>query len=647
MQQFYRNGLNKLLQRLLSMPRILKLTVVMLNDAGICVLATWFAFVLRLGSFEINVGGFFASAVISSVLLISIFSLMGQYKILFRFSGAESLKSVFLSITIYGTLFSLLTLALGFPGVPRTIGLIQPLVLFVLIAFSRLFATWLLKERWHFSYSKGSRLRVLIYGAGITGRNLFQSLSKDESVVLIGFCDDDPSLMGHKINGGYVYHADLVNQIISDAGITHVLLAIPSAPRATRRKIIERLSACGVAVRTVPAMHDILSGNLTMTDILELDINDLLGRQVVDPVNEILQVSVVAKSVLVSGGGGSIGSELCRQILMLNPSQLLVLDASEFALYRVIEELSSIKLNTSSEITTEIIPLLASVQDKSRIELIFDTWKPQKVFHAAAYKHVPLVEHNVSAGIENNILGTFVVAEAARRSRAESFVLVSTDKAVRPTNVMGASKRVAEMIVQAINAKEGCKTRFSVVRFGNVLESSGSVIPKFREQIKEGGPITVTHEEVTRFFMTIPEAAQLVIQASEIGVGGEVFVLDMGEPVRIIDLAKKMIALSGLKMKSSSNPEGDIEIKIVGLRPGEKLFEELLIGNNPWSTPHPKILQAREAFLNWEDLMPQLDKLMLAAESNDMFSVQTILTNLVEGYVASEEVVDLAFKAAQ
>jgi FlaA1/EpsC-like NDP-sugar epimerase len=469
--------------------------------------------------------------------------------------------------------------------------------------------------------------------------------------------DDDDRLHGHVLNGLRIYAVHDLPTLVSSEGVAHVLLALHSINRARRNEILNTLAPFKVAVRTLPTLNDLAQGKVSVSDLRELDIDDLLGREPVQPNGLLLNLNTLGKRVVVTGAGGSIGSELCRQIVRTKPMQLLLVDMSEFALYQIHQELLAVADGV------ELVPLLASVCDEVRMHEIMDTWKPHTLYHAAAYKHVPMVEHNPAEGVRNNVWGTRVCAEAAQRNGVRNFVLISTDKAVRPTNIMGASKRLAEMVLQALAdgspryardddtnvtaspipvtasaAKQS--TTFSIVRFGNVLGSSGSVVPLFREQIKNGGPITLTHADITRYFMTIPEAAQLVIQAGAMGQGGDVFVLDMGEPVKIIDLARRMVELSGLTVREEADPSGDIELAVTGLRPGEKLYEELLIGDNPKPTQHPRIMKAQEQFMSWPELSQRLNALQLAIGVNDVPAIRGFLQQLVSGYQPSGEVVD-------
>ena len=484
-------------------------------------------------------------------------------------------------------------------------------------------------------------------------------LSGDKEIIVKGFVDEDLRLHGNTINNISVYPNFDIQRLIRRLDITDVLLAIPSASQDRRSEIIASLNGCGVRVRTLPGLIDIASGRVRISDLHDLDMNDLLGRAVVYPEPHLLEKNIRNKSVLVTGAGGSIGSELCRQIIKFSPKSLVLIDNSEHSLYLIYEELRRALIGIEDDglaavsgdqaslphsvFSIKLVPCLASVRDGDLLLKIFRTHQPTTVFHAAAYKHVPLVEQNPAEGIRNNVFGTFTCAQVSIECGVSQFILVSTDKAVRPTNVMGASKRIAELILQAmaeIAANGEHSTNFSMVRFGNVLGSSGSVAPLFSAQIAAGGPITLTHSEVTRYFMTIPEAAQLVIQASAMAVGGDVFVLDMGEPVRIHDLAVKMVYLSGLLVKDDAHPHGDIEIKVTGLRPGEKLYEELLIGDNPQPTAHPKIMKAHEEFLSWDDLQQELEKLNVALDASDGDLIRGMLKKLVPGYQPNGDAVD-------
>jgi len=476
-------------------------------------------------------------------------------------------------------------------------------------------------------------------------------MANSHEMQVAGFLDDDDRLHGHVLNGQPIYNPVDLDNLATTLNISDVLLAMPSLSRKRRNEILSQIRVARVAVRTLPRVTDLAQGKVSISDLRELDIDDLLGREPVTPNHILLAKNIVGKVVLVTGAGGSIGSELCRQILAVKPAKLLLIEQSEFALYAIHQELEEKLAGLDVATPPILVPLLASVQDDDRMREIMSTWHPDTVYHAAAYKHVPLVEHNPAAGIKNNVLGTLRTAQAAAENGVSDFVLISTDKAVRPTNVMGASKRLAEMALQALAATQAGTggavgtggTKFSMVRFGNVLGSSGSVVPKFRQQIREGGPITLTHPEVTRYFMTIPEAAQLVIQAGAMAKGGDVFVLDMGQPVKIMDLARRMIELSGLTVKDEQSPEGDIEIAVTGLRPGEKLYEELLIGDNPKPTVHPRIMKAHEEFIPWAEFEAKLTALEMALNVNDVGVIRLMMQQLVAGYIPSDDIVDWVY----
>lgn len=624
--------LNRFAMPILGMPRAAKRIVVLGVDASLCVLTVWLAYYLRLGEWVTFFGDSmwqpWSAALASLAFALPLFIVHGLYRAIFRYSGLFALMTVCKAVAIYGVLFATVFTAIGVTGVPRTIGLIQPILLLLLVGASRLLARFWLGGLYQRQLQVASLPKVLIYGAGNAGRQLASAMSNSHEMRVVGFLDDDDRLHGHVLNGQPIYSPDDLPDLVRTLGINTVLLAIPSASRQRRNEIIAKIQAAHVQVRTLPSVSEIAQGRVSLSDLRELDIDDLLGREPVSPNHILLGKNTTGKVVLVTGAGGSIGSELCRQILNLQPARLILLELSEYALYQITEELECRKGSES----VELVPLLASVRDPQRMQEIMQTWKPDTVYHAAAYKHVPLVEHNPVEGIRNNTWGTLVTAQAAAAAKVTDFVLISTDKAVRPTNVMGASKRLAEMVLQAMAAEGSHTTRFSMVRFGNVLGSSGSVVPKFRQQIRDGGPITLTHPDINRYFMSIPEAAQLVIQAGAMAKGGEVFVLDMGEPVRIYDLALRMIELSGLTVRDATHPEGDIEIEITGLRPGEKLFEELLIGNDPKPTQHPRIMQAREQYLSWDNLDVEFKALASLLDEHKFDEIKVCLGSLVSGY---------------
>ncbi|MDA0237906.1 MAG: nucleoside-diphosphate sugar epimerase/dehydratase, partial [Proteobacteria bacterium] len=538
----------------------------------------------------------------------------------------------------YGLLYAWIFTVIGIQDVPRTVGIIQPILLLLFVGASRALARIWLGDQYQSILKRAARSKVLIYGAGSAGRQLVAAVASSHEMQVVGFLDNDDRLHGHVLNGQPIYNPDDLTQLAASLGISAVLLAMPALSRKSRNEILAQIRTARVAVRTLPSVTDLAQGKVSISDLRELDIDDLLGREPVMPNYILLAMNGRKKVVMVTGAGGSIGSELCRQILSVGPSKLLLIDQSEFALYGIHQELEE-KI-VRREIV--LVPLLASVQDEERMREIMSTWRPDTVYHAAAYKHVPLVEHNPAEGIKNNVLGTLRTAQVAVENGVSDFVLISTDKAVRPTNIMGASKRLAELALQAL-ATNGPGTKFSMVRFGNVLGSSGSVTPKFRQQIRNGGPITLTHPEATRFFMTIPEAAQLVMQASAMATGGDVFVLDMGQSIKIIDLARRMIELSGLTVKDEGNPDGDIEIETIGLRPGEKIYEELLTGDNPKPTSHPRIIKAHENFIPWADLQGKLRLLEMALSVNDVSVIRLMMKELVTGYTPNDEIVDWVY----
>ena len=621
---------------ILNLPRWLKQLVVMLVDIFCVLLATWLSYSLRLEEWH----GFIPQqkfAYLAAVLLaIPVFIKFGVYKTVLRFAGAHSIVMMGKAIAIYGVLYFTAIFMLASPYIYRSIGLVQPIILFILMAGCRVFASIGFGFR---AYGKNGRPvlgTLLIYGAGHSGMQIATALRQSGQYFLAGYIDDSPEYRGSTINGLTVYSPGEIARLIDTHGVTDILLAMPSIGRARRNQILQSLREFHIHVRSLPDLIDLAQGRVTVLDIKELEPDDLLGRESVEPDAKLIAKNILSKVVLVSGAGGSIGSELCRQILRAQPQKLLLLDHSEFNLYAIESELNTAIQATGSDPSEKIIPILGSVKDVGRLEEIFSRWKIDTVYHAAAYKHVPLVECNPLEGLQNNVIGTFNLATISQSHGVSNFVLISTDKAVRPTNVMGASKRFAELILQAladVNKDDG--TCFSMVRFGNVLDSSGSVVPLFREQIKVGGPITLTHAEVTRYFMTIPEAAQLVIQAGAMAHGGEVFVLDMGEPVKIFDLARRMVQLSGLSVRDEQNPHGDVEIVVTGLRPGEKLYEELLIGENPISTSHPRIMMAREEYLGFEDLTHEIELLRIAVEKTNFDDVVAQLKKLVHGYQPS------------
>lgn len=619
----------------LALPRLAKQFIALIVDVSLCILCTWLAFYMRLGEFVPLSGAALWAALASAALALPIFIVFGFYREIFRYSGWPAFVTVTKAAIVYGLVYSTIFMAIGFKGVPRTIGLIQPILLLMSVGASRALARFWLGGLYQNRLKLETLPKVLIYGAGDAGRQLAVAMAGNHEMRVVGFVDDDDRLHGHVLNGQPIYNPADLPDLIASLQISDVLLALPTASRNQRNRILSQMREARVSVRTLPSVTELAQGKVSISDLRELDIDDLLGREPVAPNHILLGKNISDKTVLVTGAGGSIGSELCRQIVSMGPMTLLLVEQSEFALYDIHQELQA-KLSGAP---IGLVPLLASVRDQDRMQEIISTWRPDTVYHAAAYKHVPLVEHNPAEGIKNNVLGTLVIARVAAEYDVSNFVLISTDKAVRPTNIMGASKRLAEMVLQAL-ATTSQATCFSMVRFGNVLGSSGSVVPIFRQQIRDGGPITLTHPEITRYFMTIPEAALLVIQAGSMAKGGDVFVLDMGQSVKIVDLARRMIELSGLTVRDDGFPDGDVEIAITGLRPGEKLYEELLIGDNPTRTPHPRIMKAQEEFLPWDELKEKLASLEFALNVNDIGVVRRMLEQLVSGYTPGGEIVD-------
>src|SRR5210317_1797452 len=623
--------LNNLSKNIINLPRYTKRIIAILIDIGLCIFCTWLAFYLRLEEF-VKINDVTTLAVEISILLaIPIFWIMGLYKTIFRFQGYSIIFTVFVATSVYALLYFAAITIYGIQGIPRSIGIIQPILLFLAISASRISIKFLFLS--NFKKSK-NKTNVLIYGAGSAGRQLLTSLESNTEMKVVGFLDDDPQFHRQIILGQTVYDPKNIKKLISTKSIDTILLALPSITRQKRNHILNDLNKHKVIVKTLPSIQDIVDGRVSVSDIKDLTIEDLLNREQIKPNLELLSKNITSKVVMVTGAGGSIGSELSRQIIKLNPKKLILIELSEFALYKISEDLKSINKNV------KIISLLINIQNQSKIEHVFNTFNIDTVYHAAAYKHVPLVEENICESVKNNVFGTFILVEAALKFNVSNFVLISSDKAVRSTNIMGATKRLAEICAQSLYENQNQQSKFAIVRFGNVLESSGSVIPKFKQQIKEGGPVTLTHPDVTRYFMTITEASQLVIQAGAMAEKCEVYVLDMGESIKIKDLIEKMIKLSGLSIKNDKNLDGDIEIKITGLRPGEKLYEKLLIGDNPQKTFHEKIQKAQDPFISFSKLKIDLDHLLNIAEDNKVEEVKNLLSNLVPSYQSNSKIID-------
>ncbi len=629
---------------ILALPRYAKLMIAISVDINLCIMTLWLALYLRSGEFVMLSGEVFFGAVISILIALPIFFILGLYKTIFRYSGIAAVLSISRALIIYGLLFFVVVMVIGIPNIPRTIGIIQPLLLFFAIGGSRAVAKYWLGGSLRAQLLSSSIPKALVYGAGVAGRQLVSSLKNSYEIQLVGFLDDDDRLFGHILNGQPIFPPNDLASLILSKGVTYILLAIPSESDQTRNKILKKLRKHKVTIKTLPRSSDLIRGEVNSSDLRELDIDELLARDTVLPSHILLSKNIESKVILVTGAGGSIGSELCRQIVKLKPKKLLLLDISEYSLYKIYRQLESI-IEKSNEPSDLIIPLLASVQDEDRITEIVDAWRPDTVFHAAAYKHTPLIEQNLVEGVKNNVIGTLIIAQISMEKNVSNFILISTDKAISPTNIMGASKRLAELCLQALSNSKNKKgnTKFTAVRFGDVLDSSETIIPKFRKQILNGGPITLTHKNISRFFMTITEAVQLSIQAGAMAKGGDIFVLDMGERVKILDLAYKMVELSGVSIKDENNPHGDIELKITGLRPEEKFFEELQLGVKPQPTANPKISRTQDSYIDWEKLKVDLDMLKVLLSNSNVEVISTLLQKLVKGYKPNSKIVDSVF----
>jgi FlaA1/EpsC-like NDP-sugar epimerase len=662
----FRGVMDKIRARLLSLPRRHKRILQVLTDISLVWCALWMAFVVRLGVDEL-VNPFtqhvwlFVSA---PVIAIPLFIRFGMYRAVMRYFGNDALIAIIKAVTLSSLILGVVVYWYSNHQnvVPRSIIFNYWWLSLIMIGGLRLAMRQYFMGDWFsaaqhvpFTSRDDGLPKVAIYGAGSAGNQLVAALRMGRAMRPVAFIDDDSGIADRVISGLQVYKPKHIQQMIDNTGAQEILLAIPSSNRGRRREILGFLEGFPLHVRSVPGFMDLASGRVKVDDIQEVDIADLLGRDAVPAQADLLEHCITGQSVLVTGAGGSIGSELCRQILTLRPTTLLLFEHSEFNLYSILSELEQRIARESLSI--RLLPILGSVRNPDKLLDVMKTWRVDTVYHAAAYKHVPMVEHNIAEGVLNNVIGTLNTAQAALQAGVANFVLISTDKAVRPTNVMGSTKRLAELTLQALsrelapvlfgdtsNVSRVNKTRFTMVRFGNVLGSSGSVIPLFHKQIKSGGPLTVTHPKITRYFMTIPEAAQLVIQAGSMGQGGDVFVLDMGEPVRIVELAEKMIHLSGLSVRSEKNLHGDIAIEFTGLRPGEKLYEELLIGDNVAATQHPMIMTASEDHLSWDLLKGKLSELLAAVDQDDYTRVRQLLRDTVSGYTPDGEIVDWIYQ---
>ncbi len=656
----------KLRTFLVRLPRRQKRLIQVAVDVVLVWLALWLAFYVRLGNatFAEPLGGHAWLFGMAPLISIPFFIRLGMYRAVMRYFGNDALMAIVKAVSLSALSLSLVIYwYTDAPKlIPRSMVFNYWWLSLLLIGGLRLVMRHYFMGNWFapasltkFKSRDAGLAKVAIYGAGAAGNQLVAALRLGRAMRPVAFIDDDPNLYNRSIAGLHVYSAKHIGQMVEDTGAVQILLAIPSATRARRREILEKLEHYPLHVRSVPGFMDLASGKVQVDDIQEVDIADLLGRDAVPPVQNLFERCIQSQVVMVTGAGGSIGSELCRQVIASRPDVLVLFDHSEYNLYSIHLELE--RRIGREALSTRLVPILGSIRDGERLLDVLQTWGVQTVYHAAAYKHVPMVEHNVAEGVLNNVIGTLNTAQAALQAGVTNFVLISTDKAVRPTNVMGSTKRMAEMILQALSREPAPvlfgsrdavhhvnKTRFTMVRFGNVLGSSGSVIPRFYQQIRAGGPVTVTHPKITRYFMTIPEAAQLVIQAGSMGQGGDVFVLDMGQPVRIAELAEKLIHLSGLSVRSEKCPHGDIAIEYTGLRPGEKLYEELLIGDKVSPTEHPMIMTASEEYLPWEQLKRLLSRLMGAVDEDDYPLVRQLLREAVSGYKPEGDIVDWIYQ---
>jgi len=629
-----------MINRIIDLSRVNKQLIMLFFDSVLLVSILLTSFSIRLGYWYFPSTDLIWVILGAPIVAIPIFIHFGLYHAVIRYIGFKALWSVVQAVSLYALVWSVIGFMSAVDGIPRSVMLINLALSLLAIGGLRIVARWLLTRGGNIvnigTYSDCKR--ALVYGAGDAGIQLVSALEYSKEYYPVGLIDDSKELQGNQVRGLRVYSIDTIGNVINKLKVDEILIAMPSASRTKKLAIIDKLEPYPVLVRMLPGVAELAEGKVSIGDLREVSIKDLLGRDVVEPNKELLSMNITKKVVVVTGAGGSIGSELCRQILFLKPKVLILYEMSELALYTIEKELSNIGIHSM-----DIYPILGSVNNKTRLSNVFKHFRVDTVYHTAAYKHVPMVEFNNTEGTDNNVFGTLSCAQVAIDTGVKTFVLISTDKAVRPTNTMGATKRSAELVLQALSAKQS-STKFTMVRFGNVLDSSGSVIPLFKQQIKGGGPVTVTDVNIIRYFMTIPEAVELVIQAGAMGTGGDVFVLDMGKPVRIDDLAKKMIRLSGLEVKDEAHPDGNIEIKYIGLRPGEKLYEELLIGDNVSDTDNPLIMRAQEDMMVWDELKPILDDLQIAIIDCNQEKLRELLVQIVPGFKPQCEISDILYK---
>ena len=630
-----------MINRVVNLSRINKQLIMLLIDSILLVSILLASFSIRLGYWYFPQSDLILVIFGAPVVAVVIFVRFGLYRAVIRYIGFKALWTIVQAVSLYALVWGVIGFMMAVEGIPRSVILINWVLSLFAIGGLRVIARWLLTREGSLKSNVQSYVnskKVLVYGAGDAGIQLVSALAHSCEYNPVGFVDDSKELQGHQIRGLDVYSIDAIEDVISKLKVNEVLIAMPSASRTKRLAIINQLESHPVLVRILPGVAELAEGRISIGDLREVNIKDLLGRDSVEANKDFLGMNIANKTVMVTGAGGSIGSELCRQIVFLNPKVLVLYEISEFALYTIEKELSNIGVHS-----IDIYPILGSVNNKTRLANVFKRFGVDTIYHAAAYKHVPMVEFNTTEGVNNNVFGTLNCAQAAIDEGVSTFVLISTDKAVRPTNTMGATKRSAELILQALSVEQN-STKFTMVRFGNVLDSSGSVIPLFKQQIKYGGPVTVTDKEIVRYFMTIPEAVELVIQAGTMGLGGDVFVLDMGRPVRINDLARKMIHLSGLEVKDEFHPDGDIEIEYTGLRPGEKLYEELLIGNNVSDTDNPLIMRAEEELLTWDELSPILDELKDSIKKFDQAKLRELLIRISPDFKPQCDIEDILYQ---
>ena len=630
---------------LTKLPRTLKRIIVFGIDFLSCVFCIWLSIIVHSGDLQVFDSPSILAIAISLGLAWPIFYTQGLYDEIFRFQTQPAVSTIGRSILIHGIIFGFIMAGIEIENLPAVIAISNPLFLFTFVLASRIVARIILNLGIQGISSKGlpEKVNTLIYGAGHAGRQIAAGLRNEVALKIIGFIDDDSELWSRSIDRIEVFPPTTLAKLIKEQRVSRMILAIPSISRSRRADIFEQVSTFGIEISTLPSISALAGGKISIDDIKKIEINDILGREPIAPYPDLLSKKIKSKRVMVTGAGGSIGSVLCEQILRQKPIEIVLVENSEFALYSCLTNLEGLKGKYNEYADVELVPILCSVQDEHLLDHVFKVHAPETLYHVAAYKHVPLTQQNPLEALRNNSFGTLNVANMAEKYGVNDIILVSTDKAVRPTNIMGASKRIAELIFQSRNGRDLSGSTFSIVRFGNVLGSSGSVIPKFQTQIRSGGPVTITHPEATRFFMTIPEAAQLVIQAGGLATGGEVFVLKMGKPVKILDLARKLINLSGLTERVNGEPHGDIEIVTTGLRPGEKLHEEIFIGGEYHQTKHPMIVRANEVMITWDLLEPDLRQLKKHLDRNDSprsFEVVGRLVEDFEKFGSTAEIID-------